>query len=98
MAKASPAPARRMQFPAFMNSSNSVALAQRLEAAEVAVHRAYAGLDGSPETWTVLYSAKRSYREAEADAVVLLGAQAALELVTSHLTGHLQQPELRLVG
>jgi hypothetical protein len=42
----------------------------------------------------VLDSAKRSYREAEAEAVVMLGAQAALELVMSRLT----PTELRLAG
>lgn len=77
-----------------MDTMNSVALAQRLENSEVAVNKAYAELDGSPESWTVLYSAKRSYREAEADAVVMLGAEAALELVMSRLS----PPELRLAG
>ncbi|WP_224364298.1 hypothetical protein [Hyalangium versicolor] len=71
---------------ASMNTVNSVALAKRLEDAEVAVQKAYAELDGSPRSWTVLDSAKRSYREAEADAVVMLGAQMALELVGSRLT------------
>jgi hypothetical protein len=77
-----------------MDTINSVALAKRLEAAEVAVTKAYAELDDRPESWTVLDSAKRSYREAEADAVVMLGAQAALEIVMSRLS----PPELRLAG
>ncbi len=77
-----------------MNTINSVALAKRLEAAEVAVTQAYAELDDSPESWTVLDSAKRSYREAEADAVVMLGAQVALEMVMSRLS----PPEFRLAG
>ncbi len=77
-----------------MDTMNSVALAKRLEAAEFAVNKAYAELDGSPESWTVLDSAKRSYREAEADTVVMLGAQAALEIVMSRLS----PPELRLAG
>lgn len=63
-----------------------LALAQRLEEAEVAVQRAYAELDGSPTAWTVLESAQRTYREAEADAVVHLGAQDALALVESRLS------------
>lgn len=77
-----------------MDTLNSVALAKRLEAAEFAMHKAYAELDDRPESWTVLDSAKRSYREAEADAVVLLGAQEALELVMSRLS----PPKLRLAG
>jgi hypothetical protein len=77
-----------------MNTTNSVALSKRLEDAEVAVQKAYAELDGSPRSWTVLDSAKRCYREAEADAVVMLGAQVALELVMSRLA----PPELRLAG
>ncbi|HYH95070.1 hypothetical protein [Hyalangium sp.] len=77
-----------------MDTTNSVALAQRLEAAEVAVHEAYAELDGSPKSWTVLHSAKRSYREAEAEAVVMLGAHAALDIIMSRLA----PPELQLAG
>jgi len=77
-----------------MDTTHSVALAQRLEAAEVAVDKAYAELDGSPRSWTVLHSAKHAYREAEADAVVMLGAQAALEIIMSRLS----PPELRLAG
>ncbi|WP_224249014.1 hypothetical protein [Hyalangium gracile] len=77
-----------------MDTTNSVALAKRLEEAEVAVQKAYTELDGSPASWTVLHSAKRAYREAEADAVVMLGAQVALELVVSRLS----PPELRLAS
>lgn len=77
-----------------MDTTNSVALSQRLEEAEVAVQKAYAELDGSPRSWTVLLSAKQSYREAEADAVVTLGAEMALELVM----GRLAPTELRLAG
>ncbi|MBN1205766.1 MAG: hypothetical protein JXB05_12690 [Myxococcaceae bacterium] len=77
-----------------MDTLKSVALAQRLEEAEVAVLKAYAELDGSLESRTVLHSAKQAYREAEADAVVLLGAHVALELVASRLA----PPDLRLAG
>jgi hypothetical protein len=77
-----------------MDTTNSAALSKRLESAELAVDKAYAELDGSPRAWTVLHSAKHAYREAEADAVVMLGAQAALELIMSRLS----PPELRLAG
>ena len=77
-----------------MDTLKSEALAKRLEEAEVAVQKAYAELDGSLESWTVLHAAKRSYREAEADAVVMLGAQAALALVACQLA----PAELRLAG
>jgi hypothetical protein len=86
--------ARRVQSPAAMDTMNSVALSKRLEDAEVAVEKAYENLDDSPRSWTVLQSAKRSYREAEADAVVMLGAHVALELVSHRLA----PPELRLAG
>jgi hypothetical protein len=71
-----------------------VALAKRLEEAEFAVQQAYAELDDSPRSRTVLESAKRYYREAEADAVVMLGAYAALELVGNRLS----PPEWRLAS
>lgn len=77
-----------------MDTMKRVALAQRLEEAEVAVQQAYADMDGSPASWTVLESARRTYREAEAEAVVTLGAQEALALVESRLT----RPDFWLVG
>jgi len=48
-----------------MDMARRVALAKRLEAVEVELQAALAGLDGSPASQTRLARARDAYREAE---------------------------------
>lgn len=68
-----------------MNARDRGALAERLERAEARVLAAQALVDGSPEARMRLERAKAAYREAEADALVALGAREALMLVEDRL-------------
>ncbi|WP_147444728.1 hypothetical protein [Corallococcus sp. CA053C] len=58
-----------------------VALAQRLEEAELELQGAMRGLDGSPAARMRLADARTEYCAAETQALRVLGAHQALEMV-----------------
>ncbi|MCY1018253.1 hypothetical protein [Pyxidicoccus sp. MSG2] len=60
-----------------MDMTQRVALSKRLEAVEVELQAAVAGLDGSPASRTRLARARDAYREAEAQALEVINARAA---------------------
>ncbi|MCY1042678.1 hypothetical protein OV208_15240 [Corallococcus sp. bb12-1] len=57
------------------------ALAQRLGQAELGLQKAMRGLDGSPTARTRLAKARIEYRAAEQEALRVLGAHQALEVI-----------------
>ncbi|NTX51850.1 hypothetical protein [Myxococcus sp. CA039A] len=64
-----------------MDMEKRRALSERLGWAEMGLQLARAMMDGSPESRTLLASAKREYGDAEAAVLAELGARAALALV-----------------
>ncbi|WP_147448927.1 hypothetical protein [Corallococcus terminator] len=58
-----------------------MALAQRLGQAELEMQKAMLALDGNPAARTRLAEARGEYRAAEQQALRVLGAHAALEVI-----------------
>ncbi|WP_163869607.1 hypothetical protein [Myxococcus eversor] len=81
-----------------MDTQQRGTLTQRLVEAEAGYLDAVSGLDGSPEAETLLAWARDGYRAAEMEAIAVLGARAALELVEQLHPGARPRDEVEAVA